>query len=163
MKRKIKGYVDADWGSCSIDRRSYTGYAFVFNGAAITWKSQKQRTVALSSTEAEYIALTESAKEAIHYEGLMRELRLHDLCNINVSCDNLEAKHLAENSYFHSRTKHIDIRHHFTRDAIKVKNLSLNYISTNEMAADVLTKSIFLYGLDDLTLTQTSVTRCRYD
>ena len=88
------------------------------------------------------MALTESAKEAIHLRGLMSELGLNDLCNIDVSCNNRGAKQLAENSSFHCRTKYIDIRHHFVRVAIKARNLSLNYIPINEMAADVFNRSI---------------------
>lgn len=70
------GYANADWGGCTIDRRSYTGYVFLLSGAAITWKSQKQRTVALSSTEAEYISLAEAAKEALYLRNLLHELGL---------------------------------------------------------------------------------------
>lgn len=65
------GYADADWGGCMTDRHSFTGYVFFLGGAAVTWKSQKQRTVALSSTEAEYISLSEATKETLYLRSLM--------------------------------------------------------------------------------------------
>jgi hypothetical protein len=66
--------VDADWGGCSIDRRSYFGFIFKLSGGAISWSSKKQNCIALSSTESEYIALSKGTKEAIHLEGLLDEL-----------------------------------------------------------------------------------------
>lgn len=69
---QLVGYVDADWGNCSVDRRSYTGLTFILAGAAISWESRKQHTVALSSTKAEYMGLTDAAKEAIHLMGFLK-------------------------------------------------------------------------------------------
>ncbi|XP_054745839.1 uncharacterized protein LOC129250229 [Anastrepha obliqua] len=68
----LVGYTDADWSGCTNGRRSYTGYAYLLSNAAISWKSQKQRTVAHSSTEAEYVSLTEAAKEAVYLRSLLR-------------------------------------------------------------------------------------------
>lgn len=60
-------YADADWGNCGLDSRSYTGYTFIMSGGAVSWESRKQQTVALSSTEAEYMVLTEATKQgSIH-------------------------------------------------------------------------------------------------
>lgn len=107
-EKGIIGYSDADWGNCPIDRRSYIGYTFILNGASISWKSQKQRTVALSSTEAEYIALAETGKEA-NIQMMLQELGYDELTKITLYCDNRGALSLTENNMFHSRTKHIDI------------------------------------------------------
>lgn len=71
---ELQGFVDADWGACINDRRSYIGYVFTFAGAAISWESKKQRTVALSSTQTEYMTLTDGAKEAIHLRRFLREI-----------------------------------------------------------------------------------------
>lgn len=71
--KPLVGYADADWGGCMVNRRYYTRYVFLPCSAAITWKSRKQRTVALSSTEAEYVCLTEAAKEAIYLRSLLYE------------------------------------------------------------------------------------------
>lgn len=138
----IIGYTDADWGGCIIDRRSYTGYAFIFSGAAITWKSQKQRTVALSSTEAEYVSLAEAAKEALYLRSSLCELGLNDWSDIVIYVDNRGAQFLANDPVFHARTKHIDIKHHFVRESISAGMFVLEHVPTEHMIADVLTKPL---------------------
>lgn len=107
----MKGYVDADWANCVDDRRSYTGYSFIFAGSLISWESKKQKTVALSSTEAEYMA--EAAKETIYLRKFFTELGFADLAEVKLFSDNCGALRLSENPVFHNRTKHIDVRHHF--------------------------------------------------
>lgn len=119
----------------------YTGYVFKLGGAAIAWESKKQRTVALSSTEAEYMGLSEAAKEAIYLKSLLREL-LGKSFTVALYNDNQGAQKLAYNPVFHKRTKHIDIRHHFIRDAVENKEVILRYLSTGEMLADILTKGV---------------------
>src|SRR5207249_9529892 len=96
-----------------MDRRSFTGFHFEFAGTSVNWESKKQRTVALSSTEAEYMELTEATKDAIYLTRLLRELGMEIDAPITIYNDNQGAKKLAENPIFHSRSKHIDIRHHF--------------------------------------------------
>lgn len=111
--KPIQGFIDADWGGCIEDRRSYSVYIFTFGGGPISWDSRKQRTVALSTTEAKYIAMTESIKEAIYLQRLVKELGFEQLGHLTIFCDNRSCISLAENPTFHSRTKHIDIRYHF--------------------------------------------------
>jgi hypothetical protein len=77
----IKGFVDADWGSCPENRRSYSGFVFLLNGGPVSWDSKKQKTVALSTTEAEYMALSECVKEAIYLQRFLRELRREPTCS----------------------------------------------------------------------------------
>lgn len=138
---KIEGYVDADWASNKIDRKSYTGYVFKLSGCAISWKSIKQRTVALSSTEAEYMALSEASKEAIHLRNLLSELTGKLSCII-VYNDNQSALKLATNPVFHNRSKHIDVRYHFIREIIHENLINVEYLPTDEMIADILTKGL---------------------
>ena len=138
----MEGYVDADWAGCPKDRRSYTGYVYKLGGAAISWKSQKQKTVALSSTEAEYMALSEATKEAIFLKRFMKELGFDHLYDGTIFCDNLGAKLLSKNSISHSRLKHIDIRHHFVRNAVREGEISVVHVPTEKMTADILTKSL---------------------
>lgn len=134
-------YTDADWGGCNVDRKSYTGYAFVVGGAAVSWDSKKQQTVALSSTEAEYMALSEATKDAIYMRKLLESFGIN-LKSVTLKNDNLGAQKLAVNPVYHARTKHIDIRHHFIRDAVKKKIMTVEYIPTSEMPADILTKEL---------------------
>jgi len=139
---QLEGYVDADWGSCVIDRRSYTGYVFLLSGSAVTWESRKQRTVALSTTEAEYMGITEAVKESIYLKNFLIELGFDELSKIKLWSDNQGATLLAKNAVYHQRSKHIDIRYHFVREALKDNHLHLGFKSTNEMAADILTKGL---------------------
>jgi len=135
------GLVDADWGGCKVDRRSYSGFVFNLCGAAVSWGSKKQDCVALSSTEAEYIALSEAGKEAVHLRGLLGEL-LGCERSISIGCDNQGAMKLAHNPLFHKRTKHIDVRYHFIRSIIEEGKIDLFYVPTENMTADVLTKAL---------------------
>jgi len=140
----LVGYADADWGS-SDDRRSTTGYVFRLNAhsSPISWKSKKQQCTALSSCEAEYIALSSATQEAIF---LLRALNNFDnKCKYD-SCilygDNQGAIALAKNPIKHQRTKHIDIRYHFIREHITKGEIVLDYVPTDQNIADVFTKSV---------------------
>lgn len=138
----LQGFADADWGNCFIDRRSFTGNTFKLCGGAISWQSRKQRTVALSSTEAEYMSLTDAAKEGVFLVKFLKELHFNDLTNLVIFNDNQSAGRLAENPIHHSRTKHIDIRYHFIRRVLSDGLLRIEYLPTSEMVADVLTKGL---------------------
>lgn len=108
----------------------------------MAWESRKQRTVALSSTEAEYMGISDAMKEAIYLRTFLEELGYDSLKNITIMCDNIGAQKIALNPVSHSRTKHIDIRHHFVRDVLNSGNITLDYTPTEDMAADVLTKGL---------------------
>jgi hypothetical protein len=138
----LTGFVDADWGSCTEDRRSFTGYIFLLNGGPVSWDSRKQRTVALSTTEAEYMALSEGVKEAIYLQRLLQELGADEMIGSVVFCDNKGSLRLAENPTFHARSKHIDIRHHFVRDVLRTKRVTLEHVPTDHQVADFLTKGL---------------------
>jgi hypothetical protein len=157
----LYGYTDADWGNCPNDRKSYTGYCFIFCGSSITWESRKQCTVALSSTEAEYMALSDATKEGIYLRKLLNELCDENIEKVSILTDNTGSIKLAENPIFHKRTKHIDIRHHFIRDALKNGIINVNFVSTEDMGADILTKALpsakhykccKIIGLEDTSL-----------
>ncbi|XP_055858775.1 uncharacterized protein LOC129921113 [Episyrphus balteatus] len=138
----LRGYSDADHANDESDRVSYTGYVFILSGAAITWRSQKQRSVAISSTEAEYVALSETSREATYLLNLMTEMNLPELTKISIGTDNQGAKHIAENSVCHSRTKHIATRYHFVRQVLKDGKVTVIYTPTDMMPADVFTKPL---------------------
>ncbi|CAD7002894.1 unnamed protein product [Ceratitis capitata] len=139
----LEGFVDADWGGDISNSRSYTGYIFFLAGGPISWKSEKQSSVALSSTEAEYMALTSAAKEALHLRRLIIEIGCGNADTpTTLYGDNLSSQNLAKNPIYHARSKHIDIRHHFVREAIQSGDVELKYIPTEEMIADVLTKNL---------------------
>lgn len=137
----LHGFADADWASDKCDRRSYTGFVFMLSGGAVTWASSKQVTVALSSTEAEYMALAEAAKEGIYLKNLLNELIGFNEV-ITIFNDNQGAQKLSANPVHHKRSKHIDVRHHFIRDTVGQGLISVKHVSTDEMLADVLTKGL---------------------
>ncbi|KAG8497073.1 hypothetical protein CXB51_008352 [Gossypium anomalum] len=145
------GYVDADFTRDPDRRRSLTGYVFTIGGCAISWKVTLQTTVALSTTEAEYMAITEACKEAIWLKGLFSELN-KDLQISTVFCDSQSAIFLTKDQMFHERTKHIDVRYHFVHNIIARGDIVVSKISTHENPADMMTKSLpitkFEYCLD---------------
>jgi len=105
----LKGYADADWASDKNDRKSTSRYAFTLGGGATSWSSKKQSAVALSSTEAEYIAGGHAAKEAVWLRQLLSDLKQNTTEPTTIHIDNQLSITLAHNPEFHDRTKHVDI------------------------------------------------------
>jgi hypothetical protein len=138
----IKGYCDADWGGDLNTRRSTTGYVFYLGDGAISWNSKRQPTVALSTTEAEYMAANQCAKEAIWLRQLMADVGCVQHKATTIMCDNQGSIALAKNPKHHSRTKHIDVQHHFIREKMEEEVINLTYCPTQDMVADVLTKAL---------------------
>ncbi len=174
----LEGYSDSDWAWDKDDRKSTSGFIFMLNGGPVSGCSKKQPTVALSSTETEYIALTLAAKEAMWLRLLLTELGLLSLDKqpalIKVSKQNSSAHAiqdglddldtmcegggeeivillkgnnqgsvaLAHNPVFHSKTKHIDIQHHYIRDEVVSKKIKLSYVQTDQKIADSHTKAL---------------------
>lgn len=137
----LQGYSDSDYAAAS-DCKCVSGYIFTLNGGAITWNSQKQRTIVTSTTEAEYIGLCNAGKEAIFLAQLLESLGAAAQLPITIYGDNNGALALTTNPEFHSRTKHIDIRYHYIRQLIQDGRITTRYISTDAMAADCLTKPL---------------------
>lgn len=138
----LVGFTDADWAGDKWDRKSTSGYVFFHGGAAVTWKSKKQATVALSSTEAEYIALSEAAKEAVWLRQLLRDLGAGDSAATVLYEDNMGSIFLSSHPVGHQRTKHIEVRCHFVRHKIEEGELKVTHLGTEAMIADVLTKAL---------------------
>lgn len=136
------GYTDADWASDVDKRRSCTDYVFKLSNGAVTWHSGYQQTVAKSTGEAEYMALSDGVAEALSLCYLLNEIDDRQQKPIPIKCDSQSAINLAETDAYKSRTKHIDIRHHFIRDEISKGTIKVDYIPTKQMVADHLTKSV---------------------
>lgn len=139
--KSLLGFVDADYGQDLDGRRSTTGYIFSLAGGSISWRSTLQKCVAQSTTEAEYVAVAEAAKEAIWLDRLVMEMGLPQTC-VNLYYDSQSDLHLAVNQVMDSRVKHIDIRYHFIRQAVADKLLELVKIDGKLNPADALTKVI---------------------
>jgi hypothetical protein len=141
-KLTLEGYADADWAG-DTDRISITGYVFLLNGAAISWTSRKQHTVALSSTESEYYALCLAAQEAIYLKALFNDFKLVAKTEtVVIHQDNQGSMAIANNPISTRRSKHIDIKYHFIREKVETKEIKLIYTPTAQMIADCLTKAV---------------------
>ena len=141
-ERGLVGYVDAD-GASQEHRRAISGYLFMVDGGAVSWSSKKQELVTLSTTEAEYVAATHAAKEAVWLRHLLTELFDFADAPTTLFSDSKSAIALAHNGHYHAQTKHIDIWYHFIHYIIiEAGTIKLVYCSTNDMTADTLTKAL---------------------
>ena len=138
----INGFSDSDWGS-GEDCKSISGYCFNLqsNGPLISWKSKKQSIVALSSCEAEYVALTHAIQESKFLQQLLSDI-LGVVVPITIGVDNQSAMKLAKNPVFHQRSKHINIKYHFIRNEILNENVKLFYVQSISNIADIFTKPV---------------------
>ena len=136
------GYSDADWAGDTDDRHSTSGVLFKLSGGAISWLSKKQAIVALSTSEAEYVALSLAVQEAVWLRKLFKEIRRQEQKSTLINEDNQGAIAIAKNPIGHARTKHIDIRYHYIREAIAEGTIQVEYCCTKDMVADILTKPI---------------------
>lgn len=136
------GYSDADYAGDKQTARSTSGYIFMLGGGVISWNSERQKSVALSTTESEYIAASHAIKELIWLKRLLSELLQIKIDIPFFYMDCQSAIRLVKNPEFHKRTKHINIRYHFIREKFKENEFDLRYIPTNEQCADIMTKAL---------------------
>lgn len=137
----LEGYADANWAG-SEGRRSQSGYLFQLYGGTICWSSKIQPSVSLSSAEAEYVALSESAQEAVWLNRLLSDFHEPVKLPIVIYEDNQSCIKMLTGGRFSQRTKHIDIKYHFVRDLVTNNFLSVMYCPTDLMKADILTKPL---------------------
>ncbi|XP_065060473.1 uncharacterized protein LOC135687761 [Rhopilema esculentum] len=142
MNSSLLGYSDADWGGDLSTRKSTSGYLFKLCGGIVSWKKKKQPVIALSSTEAEYIALCSSTQEAVWLRRLLESIGFAQQKPTTVYEDNQGAIALSKNTKNHAKTKHIDIRYHYIREAIEKNNIMLEYCPIEQQTADILTKGL---------------------
>ena len=137
---KVTVYSDSDWAHSKLDRISVGGMAMLINGRIISWQSKKQPTVALSSTEAEYHALTEAVKEALFMSQWFKYILSQSIVPV-VYEDNIGAKEMADHTTNHNKMKHIDIRLFFIRDCIRAKQVKIVQVRSQDNIADIFTKA----------------------
>ena len=140
--KECVGYSDADWAGDLDDRKSTSGYLFQISGGAVTCRSKKQSCVALSTAEAEYMALSSTAQEAVWLRQLTAELGSPLKTATTIFEDNQSAICMTKNPQFHGRTKHIAIKYHFIREQVGNGTIELKYCPTNEMLVDMFTKGL---------------------
>lgn len=157
----VMGYSDADFANDPNTRRSVTGYVFIKNGGAVTWACQKQQTVALSTTEAEFMAACAATKEVMWIKQLLSDIGEFNQKSVCLNLDNQSAISVIKNNNFHKRCKHIDIKFHFIKEKYYDKVIELNYVCSDEQYADIFTKPLskvkFCYLRDKIGLKSNDV------
>ncbi|KAM1666313.1 hypothetical protein ACFX1X_045967 [Malus domestica] len=139
---RLYAFSDADWAGDRDDRKSTTGYVIYLGGNLISWSSRKQRSVARSSTEAEYRAIASTTVELAWLQSLLHELGVSSMDKPTISCDNIGATFYSVNPVLHSRMKHIELDFQFVRDRVNRGLLQVSHVSTQDQLADVLTKAL---------------------
>jgi hypothetical protein len=147
MAPYLQGYSDSDYAGDHIDRHLVSGHIFMLNMGPISWTSAKQRCVATSTTEAEYIALCEASKQGQWLRTLLQEIGREKLLGgrgdrVQIFGDNQASLAIASDPMSHRRTKHIDVRYHYVRQLIAFGKMEVEYVPTADMPADVLTKPL---------------------
>ncbi|TYK21888.1 hypothetical protein E5676_scaffold494G00240 [Cucumis melo var. makuwa] len=137
----LVGYCDADWAGCTDDRKSTSEGCFFLGNNIATWFSKKQNSVSLSTAEAEYIAAGSSCSQLLWMKQMLDEYGITQ-SSMFLYCDNLSAISISKNPVQHSRTKHIDIRHHFIRELVEANIISLEHVQSAFQLADIFTKPL---------------------
>ncbi|GJX12535.1 hypothetical protein Tco_0204293 [Tanacetum coccineum] len=136
----LEAYTDSDYAGASLDRKSTTGGCQFFRSKLISWKCKKQTIVANSTTEVEYVAASNCCKHVLWIQNQMLDYG-YNFMNTKISIDNESTICIVKNPVFHSKTKHIEIRHHFIRDSNEKKLIQMIKIHTDQNVADLLTKA----------------------
>jgi len=136
------GYTNSDWVGSVYDRKSTSGCFFSLGSAMTSWQSRKQSSIALSTTEAEYISACSASCEAIWPRKLLTSLFDLEIEATVILCDNQSCIKMTENPVFHDKLEHIEIRYHYICDMVQRGAIKLHYVGTDEQVADVLTKPL---------------------
>ena len=142
LKWEMKAYSDSDFAGDTETRKSVSGYIIYLCGAPIAWRSKGQKSVSLSSTEAEYMAISEVAMEILYIVGILKFIGVDLKYPIEVNVDNIGAVYLSKNATTGNRTKHIDTRYHFVREYIEDGIVKVVFVRSEDNDADIFTKNL---------------------
>ena len=139
---KLVGYSDNSYNIDPDDGKSTTSHIFYIGEIPITWCSQKQETVALSSCEVEFMAGTEATRQAIWLQDLLSEVTGQQCEKVVIRIDNQSAIFLTRNPVFHGKSKHIHRRYHFIRECVENGQVEVEYVQGDKQNADILNKAL---------------------
>ncbi|XP_035838498.1 uncharacterized protein LOC110908724 isoform X1 [Helianthus annuus] len=138
----VELYTDADWAGDKGNRRSTSGYFSLVGGNLVTWRSKKQKVVALSSAEAEFRGIARGLSEVLWIRKLLEDIGFFQKEPSKVMCDNTAAIQISENPVQHDRTKHVEVDRHFIKEKLEERIIELPYVSSKDQLADILTKAV---------------------
>lgn len=147
----LEGYSDADYAGDRADRKSTSGMAQFLGSCLVSWGSKKQNSVALSTTEAEYVAAAVCCAQLLWLKNQLSDFNLF-FNDVPIYCDNMSAICVAKNPVYHSKMKHIEIRHHFIRDCVEKGLVSIKFCRTEEQVADIFTKALHREAFERLRI-----------
>ena len=137
----LAGYFDSDWARHADDRKSTSGDCFYVGNNLVSWMSKKQNSISLSTAEAKYIAVGSYCTQLLWMQKLLHDYGIFQE-HLTIYCDNTSAINITKNPVQHSRTKHIEIQHHFIRELVEDGTLTLEFIYTDDQKADLFTKPL---------------------
>ena len=138
----IDGYTDADWAGDATNRKSTSGYFTFVGGNLVTWRSKRQKVVALSSAEAEFRGMARGMCELLWLKRLMADIGFSPRSEMNLFCDNKAAIDISHNPVQHDRTKHVEVDRHFIKQNLEEKIIRLPFVRSEDQLADILTKAV---------------------
>ncbi|XP_055601451.1 uncharacterized protein LOC129750515 [Uranotaenia lowii] len=141
-QHKLEAYSNADWASDAASRKSNTGYMFLLSGGPICWASKRQTCVALSSTEAKYVALAECCQELVWIKRLLRDFNIHIHQPTRIFGDNQACIKQLQSTRINNRSKHVDTKYHYVRSLYEDGTITVSYCSSEDMVADILIKPL---------------------
>lgn len=149
-EERLVGFVDSDYAGDEDDRKSTSGYLFLYGEGAVSWASKKQPIVTLSTTEAEYVSAANGACQAVWLRNILKSIGCDQKEATVLFCDNSSTIKLAKNAVLHGRSKHIQVRYHFIRELVGDEVIEMEYCSTQDQVADIMTKAVKLEVFEKL-------------
>ncbi|KAL9413003.1 hypothetical protein AB3S75_041635 [Citrus x aurantiifolia] len=139
---RVNGYTNANWAGNTIGRRSTSGYFIFVGGNLITWRSKKQKVMALSSAKAEFRGMAKGLCELLWLRRLLTEICFAPISEMDLFRDNKASITIAHNPIQHDRTKHMEIDRHFIKENFKAKIIQFPFVKSEDQLADILTKAV---------------------
>ncbi|KAK6120548.1 hypothetical protein DH2020_045714 [Rehmannia glutinosa] len=137
----LKGYSDSDYAGNIDDRKSTSGSCQFLGDCLVSWFSNKQNCVSLSTAEAEYISAAFCCTQLLWMKQTLADYKC-SFENVHIFCDNISAINIAQNPVHHNRTKHIEIRHHFLRDCVSKRKIEISFVPSQDQLANIFTKPL---------------------